>query len=65
MVRTGSTKVSSKFEVYKFEFSMKFYFLSSSLLFQIMQTESADHAESAGDAQEKSAHSYELKFAPN
>jgi hypothetical protein len=44
---------------------MKFYFLSSSFLFQIMQTESANHAESAGDAQEKSAHSYELKLAPN
>jgi hypothetical protein len=44
---------------------MKFYLLSSSFLFQIMQTESANHAVSAGDAQEKSAHSYELKLAPN
>jgi hypothetical protein len=30
-----------------------------------MQTESANHAESIGDAQEKSARSYELEFAPN
>jgi hypothetical protein len=36
---------------------MKFQFLSSSLLFRIMQTESANHAESTGDAQEKSARS--------
>jgi hypothetical protein len=49
----------------KFDFSMKFQFLSSSLLFRIIQTENASHAESTGDAQEKSARSYELKFAPN
>jgi hypothetical protein len=30
-----------------------------------MQTESANHAESTGDAQEKLTHSYELGFAPN
>jgi hypothetical protein len=31
-----------------------------------MLTESANHAESTyGDAQEKSARSYELEFAPN
>jgi hypothetical protein len=30
-----------------------------------MQTESANHAESTDDAQEKSARSYELEFAPN
>jgi len=30
-----------------------------------MQKESANHAESTGDVQEKSAHIYELEFAPN
>jgi hypothetical protein len=30
-----------------------------------MQTESANHAESTGDAQEKSVRSYELEFAPD
>jgi hypothetical protein len=30
-----------------------------------MQTESANHVELTGDAQEKSARSYELEFAPN
>jgi hypothetical protein len=30
-----------------------------------MQIESANHAESTGDAREKSAHSYELGFASN
>ncbi len=30
-----------------------------------MQTENANHAESTGDAQEKSARSCELDFAPN
>ncbi len=44
---------------------MKFLFLSSSLLFQIMPTESANHAESTGDAQEKPARSYKLEFAPH
>ncbi len=31
----------------------------------MMQAESANHAESTGDPQEKSARSYELEFAPN
>jgi hypothetical protein len=44
---------------------MKFWFLPSSLLLLIMQTESANHAELTSDAQEKSARSYELEFAPN
>jgi hypothetical protein len=35
------------------------------LLFRIMQRESANHAESTGGAQEKSARSYELEFASN
>jgi hypothetical protein len=30
-----------------------------------MQTKSANHAESTGDAQEKSTRSYELEFVPN
>jgi hypothetical protein len=30
-----------------------------------MQTESANHAESTGDAQEKSARRYEMEFTPN
>jgi hypothetical protein len=30
-----------------------------------MKIENANHAESTGDAQEKLARSYELKFAPN
>jgi len=30
-----------------------------------MQKESANRAESTGDVQEKSAHIYELEFAPN
>jgi hypothetical protein len=30
-----------------------------------MQVESANYAESTRDAQEKSARSYELEFAPN
>ncbi len=44
---------------------MKFQFLSSSLLFRIMPTESANQTELTDDAQEKSARSYELKFTPN
>jgi hypothetical protein len=30
-----------------------------------MKTESTNHAESTGDAQEKSTRSYELELAPN
>ncbi len=44
---------------------MKLQFLSSSLLFRIMQTESANHAESTSDAQEKTALSYEFEFTEN
>ncbi len=44
---------------------MKFQFLFSGLLFQVMQIENANHAEATGDAQEKSARSYKLEFAPN
>jgi hypothetical protein len=47
----------------KLEFSLKFQFIFSSFLFRDIQTESANHAESTGDVQEKSAGSYELEFA--
>jgi len=61
----GQPKWTPNLEFTKFEFSVKFQFLSSSFLFQIMQIESANHAESTGDVQEKPAHIYELEFAPN
>ncbi len=61
----GQPKWAPNFEFTKFEFTMKFQFLSSSLLFGIVQTESANHTESTGDAKEKLVRSYELEFAPN
>jgi hypothetical protein len=61
----GQPKWTPNSEFTKFQFSVKFQFLSSSLVFSMMQIESVNHAESTGDAQEKSARSYELELAPN
>jgi hypothetical protein len=61
----GSKKWAPNLEFTKFQFSMKFQFLHSSFVFRIMLLESANHTESTGDAEEKSARSYELEFAPN
>ncbi len=61
----GQLKWALNSEFTKFKFSMKFQFLHSSFVFRIMQIESANHTESTGDTQEKSARSYELESAPN
>jgi hypothetical protein len=44
---------------------MKFYFFSFKPPISDYAIESAKHAESTGDAQEKSVRSYELALTPN